>query len=87
MARIGVRSVLRANVWNEFEHESDGGMICAAHHFPGITVVVDMASPGQRLEADAQAALGRALAQFMKIRRAAIDAAERLRRNIAADQQ
>ena len=78
---------MRANVWNEFEHEFDRRMICAAHHFPGITVVVDMASPGQRLETDAQPAFGRALTQFMKIRRAAIDAADRLRRYIAAHQQ
>ena len=62
-------------------------MVRAANHFPGVAVVVDMASPGQRLEADAQAALGRALAQFMKIRRATIDAAEQVRGNIAADKQ
>ena len=69
------------------EHETNGGMVRAAHHLPGVAVVVDMASPGQRLEADAQFALGRTLAELMKIRRAAIDAAERVRRDVAANQQ
>jgi hypothetical protein len=63
------------------------GMVGAAHHLPGVAVVVDMAPPRQRLEADAQFALGRTLAELMKIRREAIDAAEGIRRHIAADQQ
>ena len=46
-----------------------------------------MAAPGQRLVADAQAARGGALAKFAEIRCGAIDAAERGRRNVAADQQ
>ena len=33
-------------------------MIGTPHHLPGVAIVVDMTSPGQRLEADAQTALG-----------------------------
>ena len=78
---------MRANVWNEVEDETNGGMVRAAHHLPGIAVVVDMPPPGQRLEADTQFTLGRTLAELMKIRRAAINAAERVGRDVAANQQ
>ena len=47
LARQGVEAV---------EHEADRGMIGAAHDLPGVAVVVDVPAPGQRLEADAQAA-------------------------------
>ena len=69
------------------EDDSDRFVIGAAHDFPGVAVVADVASPGQRLEADAQAARAGQFAEFAKVRRGAIDAAERGRRNIAADQQ
>jgi len=69
------------------EDETNGRMVRAAHYLPGIAVVVDMAPPSQRLEADAQLAFGRALAEFMKIGRAAINAAERVGRYVAANQQ
>src|SRR5262245_35335190 len=55
------------------ENETNGRMVRATHHLPGVAVIVNMAPPGQRLEADAQLAFGGALAEFMKIRRAAID--------------
>src|SRR5258708_23232224 len=57
------------------------------HDFPGVAIVVDVASPGQRLEADTQAAPGGKLAELTKIRRGAIDAAERAGGNIAAHEQ
>ena len=69
------------------EHEADGRMVGAPHHLPGVAVVVDVAAPGERLEADAQAALRRALAELAEVGRGAVDAAERLRRDVAADQQ
>ncbi|MFK4519917.1 hypothetical protein ABIF20_007282 [Bradyrhizobium japonicum] len=69
------------------EDDADRGMIGAAHDLPGVAVVVDMAAPGQRLIADAQAALGRTLAELAKIVRGAIDAAERGGRDVGADQQ
>jgi len=53
------------------EHEADGWMIGAANDFPGVTVVVDMTPPGQRLEANFQAALGRAFAKLAEIGRRA----------------
>ena len=62
-------------------------MIGAPHDLPGVAVVVDVAAPGQRLVADAQAALGGALAELAEIIGGAVDAAERGRRDVAADQQ
>ena len=62
-------------------------MIGAAHDFPGVAIVVDMTAPGERLEADAQASRRRQRAEFAKIRRRAIDAAQRCGRDIAAHQQ
>src|SRR5439155_8344162 len=55
--------------------------------FPGIPVVVDIASPCQRLETDAQAARARPLSQFAKIVGGPVDTTERDRRDIAANQQ
>src|SRR5437773_167643 len=69
------------------EDDSDRFVIGAARDFPGVAVVADMTSPGQRLEADAQAARAGQFAELPEIRRGAINAAERGRRNIAADQQ
>src|SRR5215475_4574081 len=54
------------------EHEADGRMIGAANDFPGIAVIVDMTPPGQRLESNFQAALGRAFAKFAEIGRRAV---------------
>ena len=62
-------------------------MIGASHDLPGIAVVVDVASPGQRLDSRrASRALRRARPARGNIRRA-IDATERDRRDVAADQQ
>ena len=69
------------------EHQPDRRMVGAAHGLPGIAVVVDVAAPGQRLEGDAQAALGGALAQLAQIGGGAVDAAQRFGRDVAADHQ
>ena len=61
------------------EHQPDRRMVGAAHRLPGVAVVVDVPAPGQRLEGDAQAALGRALAQLAQVGGGAVDAAQRLR--------
>jgi hypothetical protein len=69
------------------EHEPDGGMVGAAHRLPRVAIVVDVAAPGERLEADAQAALRRALAELAQIGRRAVDAAEAVGRDVGADEQ
>ena len=69
------------------EDDADRFVVGAAHDLPGVAIVVDMAAPGQRLEADAQAARRRQFAQRAEIRGRAVDPAQRGRRNIAADQQ
>ena len=58
------------------EHQPDRRMVGAAHRLPGVAVVVDVAAPGQRLEGDAQAALGGALAQLAQVGGGAVDAAQ-----------
>ena len=68
------------------ENDADRFVVGAPHDLPGVAVVVDVTSPGERLIADAQAARGGAFAQFAEIGGRAVDAAERGRRDIAADQ-
>jgi hypothetical protein len=62
-------------------------MVGATHHLPGVTIVVDVPSPRQRFEGHAKAPLRRALTEVMKICRCAVDAAERIRGDVAADHQ
>ena len=69
------------------QNDSDRGVVGSPDDFPGIPVIVDIASPRQRLEADAQAARVRPLSQFAKVVGGPVDAAERDRRDIAANQQ
>ena len=66
------------------EHQADGRVVGAAHRLPGVAIVVDVAAPGERLEADAQAALGRPLAELVEIGRGAVDAAEAVGRDVAS---
>ena len=69
------------------ERQPDRRVVGAAHHLPGVAVVADVFPPRQRLESDADAALLRPLAKLVKVRRRAVDPAERVRRDIAADHQ
>ena len=57
------------------EDKPDRRVIRAPHHLPGITVIVDMPPPGERLKPDTQPALCRSLAQLVEIGRAAVYAA------------
>ena len=69
------------------EHQADRRVVGAAHRLPGVAVVVDVAAPGQRLEGDAHAALGGALAELVQVGGGAVDAAQRFGRDVAADHQ
>ena len=69
------------------ENDPNRLVIGAADDLPGVAIVVDVTSPGERLEADAHAMRSRKFAQGVEIRRGAINSPERGRRNIAADQQ
>jgi len=62
-------------------------MVGTPHHLPGVAIVVDVASPGERLEGDAQAVLGRPLAELVEIRGGALDSAKRIRGHVAAYHQ
>ena len=62
------------------------GMVGAADDLPGVAMVVDVAAPGERLVADAQAAFRRPLAELAEIGGRAVDAAERQRRDVGADE-
>ena len=59
------------------ENDPDRFVIGAAHDLPGIAIVVDVAAPGQRFEADAQAARGGQFTESMEIRGRPIDSPER----------
>jgi hypothetical protein len=69
------------------EHEPHCRMAGAAHGLPGVAVVADVASPSQRLEADAQAALAGSDTELVEVGGRAIDAADALRRDIGANEQ
>jgi hypothetical protein len=59
-------------------------MIGAPHNLPCITVITDVTTPCQRLEADSEASRLRPLAQLPQVGRCAVDPAQRVRRNVAA---
>ena len=86
MARMRLEVDLARQRVEAVEDQADVRMIGAAHDLPGVAVVVDVPAPGERLVADAQAALGRALAEFAEIGGGAVDAAQRHRRDVGADQ-
>src|ERR1700730_12186660 len=69
------------------ENDADRFVVGASHDLPGIAIIVDVQSPAERLEADAQTAPGSQLAEFAKIGGGPIDSSERGRGNIAAYQQ
>ena len=62
------------------------GMVGPPHDLPGVAMVADVPAPGERLVADAQAALRRPLAKLAEIVGGAVDAAQRERRDVGADQ-
>src|ERR1700730_14685456 len=69
------------------ENDTDRFVVGASHDLPCIAIIVDMPSPGEGLEADAQTAPGSQLAEITKIGGGPIDSSERVRRNVAAYQQ
>src|SRR5690606_34431922 len=69
------------------KHDADRRVIGTAHGLPCVAIIVDMAAPGERLEADAKPALGGALPERMQVRSGTLDSAERLRADIGAHHQ
>jgi hypothetical protein len=61
-------------------------MVRPPHDLPGIAVIVDVASPCKRLEADADSVPRRPFAEFVEVGGSPVDAAERHRRQIGADE-
>jgi len=61
------------------QNQTDSVMIRPSDDLPCITVIVDMAPPGKRLEADPNTEFPGDVAQFGKIRRASVNAAQTLR--------
>ena len=57
------------------EDQPDIGMVGAAHDLPGVAVVGDVATPGERLVTDAQGTPGGAFAELPEIVGGAVDAA------------
>src|SRR4029453_3325708 len=69
------------------EHEAHSRVISAPDGLPGIAVVVDVLTPGQSLETDAQAALARPLPELVEVCCRPLDASEALRRHVGAHEQ
>ena len=59
--------------------QADMFVISPAHDFPGIPVIIHMASPGKRLIADSNVPGPGQLAKLRQIIRGTIDAAQRIR--------
>ena len=68
------------------QDQADIRVIGAAHHLPGIAVVVDEAAPAQRLEPHANAVAGGQVAKVAEILRHAVDAADGRRMHGRTDQ-
>lgn len=62
-------------------------MIGTPHNLPGVAIVMDMASPGERLEGNAHATLRGPVAKITEMSGRPVDAAEGIRRDVAADHQ
>ena len=68
------------------EDHADARVVGAAHDLPGVAVVGDVPAPGERLEADLDAEAVGDLAELAQVRRRPVDAAERRRRDVGADE-
>jgi hypothetical protein len=68
------------------EDQADVGVIGPPHDLPGVAMIVDVPPPGQRLVADPEARAWRRVRRVREIRSSPVDAAERDRRHIGADQ-
>ena len=69
------------------ERDPDRRVVGAAHHLPRVAVVADVPAPGEGFETHPKLALVSAFTEFMKIRCRAVDPAQRVWRNVAADHQ
>ena len=68
------------------EDQADARVVGAAHDLPGVAIVRDVPAPGQRLEADLDAEAFGDLPKLAQVRRRPVDAAERRRRDVRADE-
>jgi hypothetical protein len=68
------------------EDQPDRAMVGPPHDLPGVTVVADVAAPGQRLEADLDAETLRDLAERPQVVGRPVDTADRRRRDVGADE-
>ena len=55
--RIGIDVGLAGQRMEAVENQRDRRVVGATYDFPGVAVIVDMAAPGKRFEANAHAAL------------------------------
>ena len=69
------------------EDQADMLMVGAAHRLPGLAVVVDVAAPGEGLEADLDAELPGEVAELVQVGRNPRHIVDRLGRDAAADQE
>lgn len=82
----GLRVDLARKCVETVEDQADIRMIGTPHDLPGITVIIHMAPPGQRLVSDTKPPTRRALSELGEIRRRPVDPAKRLLVNAGTDQ-
>ena len=68
------------------EDDPEPPVVGTPHHLPGVAVVADVPAPGQRLEADLDAEAVGDLRELAQVGRRPVDAAERQRRDVGADE-
>ena len=86
IARIASTGSPRDRTWKLSRMMPEPRMVGAAHHLPGVAVVADVPAPGQRLEADLDAEAVGDPAELAQVGRGPVDAAERQRRDVGADE-
>ena len=78
---------LFAKNMNTVQHQANRRVIGAAHHLPGITIIVDILGPGHRFITDSEAPFGRPFTQFAKIISQPVDTAQGLFVGAGTDQK
>lgn len=68
------------------ENNADIGVIGATNYLPGVAMIVDVATPGQRLVANPDTVSGSTFAQFVKVGSSPVNSAKRNWRYVRADQ-
>ena len=81
-----IRVDLAAECMETVKDQSDMTMVGTAHHFPRVTMIIDMPSPGQRLKPNSQPPRLCPLAKLGEIISSPVNATKRVGRQVRANQ-